>query len=252
MARGRAKLAIGQGLSVWVLEAPDGFGDAQFHSHHAIQIAVCLSGALTLASETDSVSARAIGVATDARHRLQAHGLLVLIFVEPESRAGRALQQLLFTNVELAPLDGDRLLKTVEPLTATFDDQLSVEELLRIGRAVVEDLVPGEGARVPDARVQRIIDYAAAHLDQPLTLMSASQGVYLSPSRLRHLFVEQTGVAFKTYLLWLRLVRAVQIYSERGVSLTEAAHAAGFADSAHFSRVFKRTFGSPATTLERF
>ena len=139
----------------------------------------------------------------------------------------------------------------VAPLGATFEDGLTVEQLLAAGHRVVEKLVPAGTVPAPDPRVQRIIDYAGSHLDRPLTLTSAAQGIYLSPSRLRHLFVEQTGLAFKTYLLWLRLVRAVQIYSE-GTSLTEAAHAAGFADSAHFSRVFKRTFGSPATTLERF
>ena len=42
LAKGRAKLAMSQGLSVWVLEAPDGFGDADFHAHHAIQITICL------------------------------------------------------------------------------------------------------------------------------------------------------------------------------------------------------------------
>jgi AraC-like DNA-binding protein len=46
------------------------------------------------------------------------------------------------------------------------------------------------------------------------------------------------------------LVRAIEVYAE-GKSLTEAAHQAGFSDSAHFSRTFKRTFGLPATTLER-
>ena len=111
-------------------------------------------------------------------------------------------------------------------------------------------MAPFHEAPLPDARVQRIIDHAAAHLDEPLTLASASHGIHLSPSRLRHLFVEQTGLAFKTYLLWLRLVRAVHLYSE-GQSLTEAAHGAGFSDSAHFSRIFKRTFGLPATTLAR-
>jgi AraC-like DNA-binding protein len=45
-------------------------------------------------------------------------------------------------------------------------------------------------------------------------------------------------------------VRALQVYAE-GRNLTEAAHAAGFADSAHFSRAFKRNFGLPATTLTR-
>jgi AraC-like DNA-binding protein len=98
--------------------------------------------------------------------------------------------------------------------------------------------------------VQRIIDYAASHLDRSLSLNAAATGVHLSPGRLRHLFVEQTGLAFKTYLLWLRLVRAVEVYSE-GYSLTEASHAAGFSDSAHFSRIFRRTFGLPATTLTR-
>ena len=44
--------------------------------------------------------------------------------------------------------------------------------------------------------------------------------------------------------------RALRCYAE-GRSLTEAAHLAGFADSAHFSRVFRRYFGLPATTLRR-
>ena len=104
---------------------------------------------------------------------------------------------------------------------------------------------------MPDERIQRIIDYASHNLEEQLSLEQASRGIHLSPSRLRHLFVEQTGLAFKTYLLWLRLVKAVETYSDEGCSLTEAAHLAGFSDSAHFSRVFRRTFGLPATTLTR-
>jgi AraC family transcriptional regulator len=83
-----------------------------------------------------------------------------------------------------------------------------------------------------------------------VSLGQAAEGIYLSESRLRHLFVEQTGIPFKTYLLWLRLISALDHYA-RGNSLTQAAHAAGFSDSAHFSRTFRRTFGLPATTLTR-
>ncbi len=99
--------------------------------------------------------------------------------------------------------------------------------------------------------MRKIIDHAALNPDKPLDACAALAGVHLSPSRLRHLFVEQTGLAFKTYMLWLRLVRALDLYAS-GVSLTQAAHEAGFSDSAHFSRIFKRTFGLPATTLARF
>ena len=51
MRLGRARLAVGEGVSIWVLEAPEGFGEAGFHAHHAIQLTVCLNGALTLATE---------------------------------------------------------------------------------------------------------------------------------------------------------------------------------------------------------
>lgn len=241
---------MSQGVSVWVLEAPHGFGDAAFHAHHAIQMTASLAGDLALSTEHETLRAPMLAVAADARHRFEAHGLLAFIFVEPESQMGRALTAKLFAKRPLVALDSPGVDALLRRLAATFDERLDNETLLQIGRAVVEQLVPDTQGRLPDARVQRIIDYAAAHLDEPLSLETASEGIHLSPSRLRHLFVEQTGLAFRTYVLWLRLVKAVQVYSE-GSSLTEAAHAAGFSDSAHFSRIFRRTFGLPATTVTR-
>jgi len=250
MAVGRAKLAFDQGMSLWVLEAPNGFGDAHFHAHHAIQITICLDGALELFAGNASQSGRVIAVAADARHRFTAHGLIAFIFVEPESWAGRALTASLFANGPLAEIDSGRMLPLLDALRGTFDEALTPADLLAAGWGALDALVPPGPAPLPDQRIQKVIDHAVANPDASLDRSAASAGVYLSPSRLRHLFVEQTGLAFKTYMLWLRLVRALEIYSA-GQSLTEAAHEAGFSDSAHFSRIFKRTFGLPATTLTR-
>jgi AraC-like DNA-binding protein len=246
LAKGQARLAIGQGVSAWLLDSPDGFGDAGFHSHHAIQLTICLDGELALSTSTQTLSGTALAVAADARHRFEARGLLAFIFVEPESAAGRTLSAKLFAGRDLAPLEQRGFLDEVDAFRTVGDR----EDMLAIAARAVEQLAPVTFLRRPDERIQRIIDFAAAHLDRPLTLKTASAGVYLSDTRLRHLFVEQTGLAFRTYLVWLRLVRAVQLYAE-GATLTEAAHAAGFADSAHFSRIFKRTFGLPATALTR-
>lgn len=251
MARGCAKLAMAQGLSVWVLDAPEGFGDAGFHAHHAIQITIALSGDLTLDCAGTRWRGPALAVDADARHRFEARGLLAFVFVEPESRTGRALRRALFQEAPLVALDPARMRAAAAALRDTFAAPLERTALLETGYGIVDAIVPGAEAPLPDPRILRMIAHAADHLDEPLTLAGAAAGIPLSPSRLRHLFVEQTGLAFKTYVLWLRLFRAVQGYSE-GLSLTEAAHAAGFADSAHFSRAFKRTFGLPATTLTRF
>jgi AraC-like DNA-binding protein len=250
MALGRAKLAIDRGLSVWVLQAPNGFGDADTHAHHAIQLTASLDGDLMITDGERVIEAPAIAVAADAPHRFEARGLLAFLFVEPESRVGRAVSAQLFGDAAITALPPAACAGALAPLRATFDDDLPPEALLASGREALAHFAPEMPAGLPDPRIQKVIYFAHAHLDRPLTLASASEGVFLSPSRLRHLFVEQTGLAFKTYVLWLRLVRALSVYAG-GANLTEAAHAAGFADSAHFSRTFKRTFGLPATTLER-
>ena len=54
----------------------------------------------------------------------------------------------------------------------------------------------------------------------------------------------------RRYLLWLRLQDAVRELAA-GAPATDAAHAAGFADSAHLSRTFRRMFGITPSDLAR-
>lgn len=241
---------MAQGLAAWVLEAPDGFGDAGFHTHHAIQLTVSFTGGLALSSGGTKLTARHIAVAADMLHRFEADGLVGFIFVEPESRVGRALTEQWLRGRAMAEVDHPEFGRAVAPLREAFDPGLTQAEMLAAAASAVETLA-GEAAPVlPDERIRRVIERALAGPELSLDEAAAEAGVYLSPSRLRHLFVEQTGLAFKTYMLWQRLMRALEAYAG-GESLTEAAHHAGFADSAHFSRAFKRYFGLPATTLTR-
>src|SRR5437899_5332853 len=51
----------------------------------------------------------------------------------------------------------------------------------------------------------------------------------VSPMRLMHLFSEQIGLSMSRFLLWAKMRRAVSMI-QSGQSLTEIAHACGFAD----------------------
>lgn len=249
VARGRAKLAMGDGLAAWVLEAPDGFGDAGFHTHHAIQLTLSFSGHLSLISGGETIRGTRIAVATDTLHRFVADGLLGFIFVEPESRAGRALMEML-DGRPMAVIGDSAFAQAAEPLREALDAPLAPAAMLDIARSAVAVLAGEAEPALPDERVRRVIAHAMMHPDLSLDRAAEGAGVFLSRDRLRHLFVEQTGLAFKTYMQWQRLIRALEAYAG-GQSLTEAAHMAGFSDSAHFSRVFRRFFGLPATTLTR-
>lgn len=75
---------------------------------------------------------------------------------------------------------------------------------------------------------------------------SLSHKAGLSPRQMRHAFARDVGLPMRAYLRWRRLRRAIAAVEE-GASLSAAAASAGFADSAHLSRVFREQFGMTPT-----
>ena len=87
-----------------------------------------------------------------------------------------------------------------------------------------------------------------AYLDgaDAIDLAQLSREAGLSPRQMRHVFARDVGLPMRAYLRWRRVVRAAAAVTA-GASLTAAAAAAGFADSAHLSRVFREQFGMAPT-----
>lgn len=247
---GRGEIAIWEGGSLWVLAAERDRAGTGAHAHHAIQATFSLEGWMALESGGERIEGRAVAVAADASHVFTASGRVAFLFVEPESPAGRALAAKLFRERALATLDTSGVGELLGQLAERHEFAgAGATPLAALGRDLVDRIACTCRAGTLDPRVQAMIDYAAANLDKPITLASATSHIGLSPSRLRHLFVDETGLAFKTYVLWLRIRHALELYAA-GAPLTEAAHEAGFADSAHLSRTFRRTFGVPAASLK--
>jgi len=115
-------------------------------------------------------------------------------------------------------------------------------------RGFVAGLAGSQRPAVIDARIERTIRGLRGR-DQPMSLDEAAAGVALSPGRFRHLFVAQTGQSFRSYQLWSRLQRAIELLSS-GASATEAAHGAGFADAPHLTRTFRRMMGIAPTWMK--
>jgi AraC family transcriptional regulator, arabinose operon regulatory protein len=103
-----------------------------------------------------------------------------------------------------------------------------------------------------DWRVRCVIGRMQRNIDQPLTLASLAQGVNLSPSRLAHLFAEDTGISPGRFLRTLRLRRARVLVEQTSMSIKEVMASVGFNDLSHFVRDFAREHGhSPRRCRER-
>jgi AraC-like DNA-binding protein len=239
-----------EGASMWVLGTRPGEGPypkTAFHAHHAVQVTLSLRGWFTLETRDRQLGGPAAAVAPDTDHALAGEGVVAHLFIDPEGRPGRELQRALFSGAPLVALPAPR---QAEPLLAAFEAPRRKDQtLIDLGRAMVAQLAPGsERDERPEVRVRKMSAWAAGRLDTPVSLTDAAAHVGLSTGRARHLFVEQTGLPFRTYLLWLRLTRAVELFGQ-GSSLTDAAHGAGFSDSSHLSRTFRRMFGIAADSL---
>lgn len=250
---GIGRICTWQGGSLWYGRNA---GHAAPHAHHAIQITFALeeqdAGFLLRERGAPHWSDfRAAIVMPHRRHEFDGRGgWIAHVFVEPETDPGRALMKRFGAAAitALPTMDctgGMTVLKGLRQDPAADDDAY-----VEAGRKVVASLAgPSPDRTRVSARVCAAIEFLSSQRGSAVTLAQLAEAVHLSPSRLRHVLVEETGTTFRGLMLWIRILRALEVMRE-GRSWTEAAHKAGFADSAHLSRTFRRMFGvSPATLV---
>lgn len=119
--------------------------------------------------------------------------------------------------------------------------ETAVFDALGVPRAMPRPLHPA---------VRRALRAIGDGLRSGISLAPIAAAARLSPSRLSHVFASEIGIPFRRYVLWQRLMRAGSVV-QGGASLTQAAHAGGFADSAHMNHTFRRMFGLAPTDVHR-
>ena len=93
-------------------------------------------------------------------------------------------------------------------------------------------------------RLRRVIDYVAASLSGPISLTDLAGVAGLSRMHFAAQFRRSTGLRPHEYVQGRRIDHAQQLLASSDLSLIEIALSAGFANQAHFSRVFKRFAGT--------
>lgn len=111
----------------------------------------------------------------------------------------------------------------------------------------------GDALAPPQRRVDGRLLRALEAIDaEGLSVAEASARLGLSESRLTHLTTETLGAPPRVWRAWFKLQRAIREAALGEANLTQAAHRAGFADSAHLTRTSKQLLGvRPAEMLPR-
>lgn len=234
--------------------------DNEFHRHHALQIVVSPEPFL-VSFTAGQVREHAILIASDVEHRLRGEcPEQTLILLDRESTLADLLAQK-FSGTDAADYQAPRVSRESIPVfadpgsprlspskvRADSDTELCGQArrlIERIFRRVFDVAVGTDPPSDRDARIVRACEFIRADEDFKVSLSDVALHIGLSEGRLTHLFKQVVGVPLRRYILWQRVRRAIAVAFTEGSSLTDAAHAAGFADQAHFTRTFKDMFGA--------
>lgn len=220
------------------------------HAHYAIQLVIGIPSGLRVqfGRHGEWQPCAAALLPSKATHSIDvgACEMSAVLFVEPETPQGKALTARMRGRMEL--LHPEMVVQAAGRLDHAWRVQGSSVAVRAVCMQLIEDLSGTVHREPADARVLAAIEYIRQRVDQPVSLPEVAGAAHLSPERFRHLFVEETGMPLRTYLLWRRLLHVWTLLM-RGETLAAAAHAAGFADSAHLSRTSRTMFGLPPSVL---
>ncbi|CAE6897875.1 HTH araC/xylS-type domain-containing protein [Pseudomonas marincola] len=225
--------------------------ESHLHSHHAVQLAIGLEGDLRMRSTSTQPwsASSAFLVPPNVPHEFDAQGsTCALFYLFPGGKAYTGLQKLHGGSAIEALSVSPEIMQTLRKISASDSREQALAD--QVCSLLFES--PATATQTPqDPRFEAVLGWINRHLDQPIKLAELASAVGISESWISHRFRQYEGVTLRRYVLCNRLRNALH-EALKGYSLTDAAHRAGFSDSAHFTRTFRDAYGiCPSFVLSR-
>jgi AraC-like DNA-binding protein len=90
-------------------------------------------------------------------------------------------------------------------------------------------------------QIRPVLAYVDRHCRESITLGDVAEVVHVSPSRVRHVFKDVTGVSFKEYVTQIRVAEARRLLLGTDLSVAEIARAVSYTNLHQFYKVFYRS-----------
>jgi AraC-like DNA-binding protein len=156
---------------------------------------------------------------------------------------------------DVSPLDAG-LLDAVVRLVGLLDTPADEGSFLRplLTREIVFRLLKGEqGGRLRQIavlgghshRIARALERLRLDFDRPLRIEDIAREVGMSVSGFHHHFRAVTAMSPLQFQKQLRLREARHLMLSEDLDAASAGHRVGYSDASHFTREYKRLFGSP-------
>lgn len=210
----------------------------QNHRHFAIQLSIPLASSISVFTKDGEITTPLpVLIPSNVEHRIVIDGPHYLLLLNPLSSLGHHWNSM--PKGGIPTLTEAPILALQNKLQSNLGESLALAEIAELMEAM--NCLCESSLHKGDPRISKAIDYLNQHYERVIGVDEIAEYVHLSSSRFLHLFRSETGLTFRRAQIWNKLRPALLKMGKQ--SLSETAHEFGFADSAHFSRIFKENFG---------
>lgn len=209
------------------------------HKHLASHIIISLGKEMNWQIENENVKCRGICINSNILHRgtVTEEGSIVFLFTET-SRYAASLNKKYLNDNSYAILD-DNIVDKILKEYYEYNNNIEFPD------AMILDIcgLDAKDSHGYDKRIDDIIKYINDLGTIEHTIVDdLCKKLYISKSRLSHLFKEQTKMTLHSYLAFEKL-RKTYGYLSKGMNITDACLLAGFNSPSHCASTCKRMFG---------
>ncbi len=116
----------------------------------------------------------------------------------------------------------------------------------RLSSSAEKDREESENENAGSFLINQAIAYMQKHYAEKLTLQEVADACYVSQWHLSKLMNRHTGKSFYDILNSLRIKAAKELLTDPGLRISDIGEKVGYADTAHFAKVFKKLVGMSA------
>ncbi|MCR5122980.1 MAG: helix-turn-helix transcriptional regulator [Ruminococcus sp.] len=209
------------------------------HTHLAVHLIVGLGADLQCTVGESRFEAKAVIIASDVPHTVYSYSGEMLVFLfDPASRYANELNRLYLQGESFACPEEEQ----VRAINSLWQEHK--KSLAETDQAILEYLgLRGADNLRLDERISKALVILKEMDEAPEDAVDfLCERVFLSKSRLSHLFKENLGISLSRYLAWEKMRKGYICFQRYG-NITDAAMMAGFDSPSHFAATCKRMFG---------
>lgn len=235
----KSKIYFNENWGFWIGKVNDNLP----HKHYAIQISVAFNSEFEVFDELNKVKKyKNCFINSNVKHQFCSNDEVLIILINPLSAIGHHFFNT-YKLEQITTLDNRFSVKITNTFKSYLNNELSfkgfvsnIQDCLEVFKCLCET-----ENHVQDNRIYEAILFIEKHHERVISLKEIAERSFLSETRFLHLFKEKTGINYRRYQLWNKLIKSLSYLKNH--SIIDTAHTFGFSDGSHYNRTFKETFG---------